>query len=665
MSCKYWLLLGSLGLGAVQSVGCSAPFRTCETNRTCPRGGAAGMSGAAGDGVGGGKAGTDAGGTGGHDTHDADAGEAGANNEAGSGGMAGDASGGMAGDAGLEMDLEIAQPNLAAGKTYVPFTGKISASGAAHYNWTITSGVLPAGLALQGAKSATATIAGTPTQAGQFPISVSVTDGSTTESLDVTLVVTHPALFLSDRNIAGVNELFVAEIGGASAAAPVQLSANLPAGGGVTSYAWSPDGSKVMYVAKQSAGGTSELWVAALASPGAAQRVTEPGINVSAMVWLLAGNVAAYSTSVGDTYLADLSAEAPGSSKFAISGHGTSAALVASPNGRSLGVSVNNASIHAEEISYVTWTAADPTVVPLFKAQGEGPKFSMDGRYASITHQSDAFVFDLSLPAPIGNNIPSASGVAISWSPNTQALFIGRAAGPQCDFSRGDFTASGLTITPLANGTACGFMLGWSPDGMNGLYASATGVQGISNLPSAVAGTDFSLLPSGFLSNTFTDTPSIGWSPDSKWVAFRADRDVDARYDLQLVRWSAPGVLYRPHVNSNASGVTKWAFAQNSQSIAFVGSIAPQNDAGLYLTKLPATGAPPTATLVSTPTKSVVQTDINWLPGSRVLTYRAVLSGAPQLFALPVAADGTAGPPISISGASGSGVASYQLAPSY
>jgi len=111
------------------------------------------------------------------------------------------------------------------------------------------------------------------------------------------------------------------------------------------------------------------------------------------------------------------------------------------------------------------------------------------------------------------------------------------------------------------------------------------------------------------------------------------------------------------------AGVTNWAFAPHSQSIAFVGTIAPQNNAGLYLTKLPTSGAPPTATLVSSPASSVVQTDINWLPGSRVITYRATESGAAQLFAVPVAADGTAGSALPISGVSGSGVSSYQLAP--
>jgi hypothetical protein len=193
------------------------------------------------------------------------------------------------------------------------------------------------------------------------------------------------------------------------------------------------------------------------------------------------------------------------------------------------------------------------------------------------------------------------------------------------------------------------------------IFRCSKDLRGIDKVVTAAIGTDFSLLPTGFLSNAFTDIPKVGWSPDSKWIALRADRDVDAQFDLQLVRWSAPGVSYKPH--SIGAGVATCSFAPNSQSVAFVGSIAPRNNAGLYLSKLPAGGAPPTAMLVSAPASSVVQTDINWLPGSRVIAYRATVSGASQLFAVPVAADGTAGSPIPISGASGSGVSSYQLAP--
>jgi Tol biopolymer transport system component len=195
------------------------------------------------------------------------------------------------------------------------------------------------------------------------------------------------------------------------------------------------------------------------------------------------------------------------------------------------------------------------------------------------------------------------------------------------------------------------------------VFSCGADVRAISNVATATVSTDFSLLPSGFLSNAFTDTNDVSWSPNSQWIALRADRDVNSQFDLYLTRWSAPGVAYKPHANSLASGVTTCTFAPNSQSIAFVGTIASQSNAALYLSKLPTSGAPPTATLVSAPASSVVQPDITWLPGSRLVAYRATVSGSAQLFAVPVAADGSAGSVIPISGVSGSGVSSYQLAP--
>ena len=178
----------------------------------------------------------------------------------------------------------------------------------------------------------------------------------------------------------------------------------------------------------------------------------------------------------------------------------------------------------------------------------------------------------------------------------------------------------------------------------------------------AALGADFSVLPSDS-SNSPPNGDSIGWSPDSKWIGYRASHGAQTPYDLYLIRWSAPGVAYKPHANSVNKGVATQVFAPDSQSVAFVGAIAPQSNAELYLSKLPPIGAPPTATLVSSPASAVVQTDINWLPGSHVIAYRATVAGAAQLFAVAVASDGSAGNSVATSGVSGSGVSSYQLAP--
>jgi len=619
----------------------------------------------------GGTSGDTFGGRGGTAGVDAEAGEGGMADEGGMGGMGGVAgeagaavdagAGGMAGEPNVDSILAITPPNLTAGKTYVAYTGAISASGAAKYTWSLSKGTLPAGLMLQGAQSATVTIAGTATEAGQFPITLSVTDGVTTKSVDVNLVITHTAIFLSDRNVSGVNELFITDIGGDTAATPVRLSASFPTGGGITSYAWSPDGSKVMYLATEPANGVSELWVASLAAPGTAQRVTPSGAGVGQFTWLAAGNIAAYSMAGGDTYLNDLKISPPTAGKLVVTGKGSSATLRPSPNGTSVGIQLPG--MNANDISYATWAGGTASAVLLTTVQGGGPYFSFDGRYSVITSGPSGSWFDHSIAAPMGNSISSSTGLNTAWHPSAQTLLLGIGSGPSYDIARGDFGSSGMTKTTLVNAASCyTSQHRWSPDGKNALYVCANDVRGINNFPTAVAGSDFSLLPSGFLAQSYTDTAATGFSPDSKWVALRADRDADKQYDLQLIRWSTPGVAYKPHSTTISAGVTSWAFAQNSQAVAFVGTVSPYANADLYVAKLPATGAPPNAIIASAPASAVVQSDVNWLPGSRVIAYRAVVGGAAQLFAVPVGADGSPGSVVPVSGAMGT-VSSYQLAP--
>jgi hypothetical protein len=69
----------------------------------------------------------------------------------------------------------------------IPFSvSQSAAGGSGTFKWSVSKGTLPAGLAL----GADGTVSGTPSVAGHFPLTVTVTDSeSRTKSLDVTLVV--------------------------------------------------------------------------------------------------------------------------------------------------------------------------------------------------------------------------------------------------------------------------------------------------------------------------------------------------------------------------------------------------------------------------------------------------------------------------------------------
>jgi Tol biopolymer transport system component len=650
------MLLAAAGFGACQST---------DRNFGSGAAGSAMAAGVGGDnddpsaGRGGGGKGA-AGGTDTGGTLGAPGGDAGATADAGAAGTGGD----------FPSAIVITEPTLAPGKTYLAYETTIGASGGESYTWSITSGTLPQGLTLEDEASADVTIAGTPTEAGLFPITLSVTDGSSSAELEVTLAIAHSVLFLSDRDVSGVSELFLAELGDSSAPTPVRLNASFPTGGGVSSYAWSPDGSKVLYLAKQSSSAVPELWVSALDAPGTAKRVSAAGVNVSLMAWLGQGNIAAYMTNTGSAYLVDLSGSTPGTSKLAVAASTTANALLPSPNGTSVTVSTFVDSAVYEErvatLTYVTWANGAPKSVTLQPGDSLNRElsYSYDGRLAVRLYNTFLSWWDLSLVTPSYADTNLGGVYNFSWSSRSQTLLYVWGAG---QLTRGTFDGATLKTTELIP-ERVGSTVSWSPDGDNALFRTGepSDLRGISDIATATANTDFSLLPSGFISaaaNAIVALGDPGWSPDSNWIAVRADRDAKNQNDLHLLRWSTPGTAYRAHANTIASGITSSVFAPSSKAIAFVGTVSPQANAGLYLTTLPNNGAPPLAALVSDPPTSIVQNDVNWLPGSRVIAYRATVSGKAQLFALSVKADGTPGEVVPISGVSGSGVSSYQLAP--
>lgn len=326
-------------------------------------------------------------------------------------------------------------------------------------------------------------------------------------------------------------------------------------------------------------------------------RVSTVGVSVTQAVWLRAGSIAAYTTSAGEAYLVDLSGAAPRTSKLAVSG-AAAGSLTPSPNGRSLSVGTNTfdtaAQLTRSAISYVTWADGLPKSVPLFQNDiaSDVLQFSYDGRFGVNAFVGGSRWWNLTSPSPTSVDLGYVF-YAASWHPTAQALLF-RGENPSPALYRGIIDGGTMISTPLVQGTTCKPTNGpWSPDGKQALLACDSDLRGINGPMTSPPGADFSLLPLGFLANSFTYIASFGWSPDSKWVVLRVNHDVKEQFDLHLIRWSTPGVAYKAHTNTVAPGVTTWAFAQNSQTIAFVGTVAPQDRAGLYLTRLPGSGAPP------------------------------------------------------------------------
>jgi hypothetical protein len=121
--------------------------------------------------------------------------------------------------------LSIAAAALPAGAVGSPYSQTFTAAGGtAPYSWTLTSGSLPPGLALE---IPTGVLSGTPTQAETYSFTVAVTDAnSVTAGRQFTVTIG-----------AGLTFLTAASLPNATAGAP--YSSQLQASGGTPPYSWS------------------------------------------------------------------------------------------------------------------------------------------------------------------------------------------------------------------------------------------------------------------------------------------------------------------------------------------------------------------------------------------------------------------------------------------
>ncbi|MBB5339847.1 beta strand repeat-containing protein [Tunturiibacter gelidoferens] len=128
--------------------------------------------------------------------------------------------------------LTITSSALPTGTSGSSYSGVLQANGgAAPYLWSITGGSLPTGLTLGGS----GLISGTPTTSGNFPITVTVQDSSSTPQTT--------ALSLSLSIVAAGSPLSITSSTLPAAAATQPYSATLNAAGGTAPYTWSPSSS--------------------------------------------------------------------------------------------------------------------------------------------------------------------------------------------------------------------------------------------------------------------------------------------------------------------------------------------------------------------------------------------------------------------------------------
>jgi hypothetical protein len=565
--------------------------------------------------------------------------------------------------------MVITTPSLTTAKTNVAYNGTVTASGAISYSWSIASGSLPDGLTLQNTTNATVTIGGTPTVAGVFPLKLAVTDGTRANTVDIKISVTHKVAFLSDRITTGVTELFLADVGAETVTDPVRLNTPL-ASAKISEFAWSPNGDKIAYELSN-----GDLRVVAVATPTVSYYIANLGAVYQAFQWIPGTSLLVFNNgpSVGIT---DVSGATPTSATMltlpAVDPGATRSinSVVPAPNGKGLCVNyLSNATVGPDSIfCHASWSTLASVSVSQFRSStqsGQCVSYSPDSMYVTTLSGSGG----LEVANVTNPSLPKSSYVASYstsyWDTDTNTLLSIDKSVSMGDLAVFRVSGSGVTTSTLVPYSSCTPAVGpWSPNGKHALYTcSNTNLYTIANAESATSGTGYSLLPAGFSTNPFTDISNFAWSPDSSWVVLRADRYDDSVYDLFLARWSSAGSATRPYSSRLSPGVSSWQFAPSSERIAYVGTLDSATVPQLYLSQLPTTGSANTAVQVSTTSGPSVQNDIGWLPGSRVVLYRANDAGGPQLHAVLLTATGTASSVLTASKSGGTGVKSFQVAP--
>jgi hypothetical protein len=563
--------------------------------------------------------------------------------------------------------IVITTSTIPAAQTNEAYSATVTATGVANYAWTLASGSLPPGFTLQGTNSASVTISGTTAAAGLYPLQLSVTDGTDKQTVNLSLGVTHPVAFLADRATAGQNELYLARVGAESLDTPVKVNANV-GGSAVTSFKWSPDGSRIAYLVDNGNG----LYVTQTSSPGVASYV---GGNVKEYVWLNEGQTLAFVTD--DTaYVVDVSAttltlvpvvlpEVPSGQVRSVSG------LIASPSGTSFAINYSECVIGqcntpegAKERGsyYLNWAqGGNVTAAKLFLVSGTysppGPSFSSDGALALMQPGFAAMTaYDLTNPAaPTPLTVPLAPFA--EFNPTSHDLLVNMTT---TEVGYAHFATGGWTTTTLVARESSLTPLGWSPNGKHVLIQWNQDVRLVANASTAATNSDVSLLPDGVASAGVDKSP---WSPDSSWITMVSHNAANNTNDLYLVRWTGPAPATAVSSMIAGSSTTRATrFAPNSSAVAFNGNVLDATIKTLHLSLLPPTGPATPAVALTNASQPSVRADINWLPGSKVVLYRAADPGGDQLHLIHIGANGSASAPLSISGLS-SGVASYQIAP--
>jgi Tol biopolymer transport system component len=278
-----------------------------------------------------------------------------------------------------------------------------------------------------------------------------------------------------------MEELYVVDVGGATPGAPVKVNGTMvgtgTTGGDILSYQWSPNGRWLAYEADQDTDSMEELYVVDMsgATPGAPVKVSGTMVGTGS----LGGDITGYAWSPDSTRLAYRADQ-----------------------------NVDN----QDDLFVVDLSTGTPSA-PV-KVNGAFANASMDVNDFEWSPDGTRLAYDADQETYLMDEL---------------YLVIFGATGP----------GTPINVSGLTNVNSDVWDWRWSPNGLYLLFRADKDIIDADELyvvftgnPTPGAPVNITALPA---TGDVTGPTQYAWSPDSKWVAFVADKDTDAVNELYLV----------------------------------------------------------------------------------------------------------------------------------